>query len=96
MSAPRQSMRNFNSRDREKNWAAAVIQNANAARWLVNNVEGGSARTERPQSAGTPRPSYASRTYKILGKVDLSDSVWLEVTDNISLYRFSKVTVKNK
>lgn len=50
---------------------------------------------------GTPAigwntPSYASRTYKILGKVDLSDSIWLEVKENTLLYRFFKVTVEVK
>ena len=34
-----------------------------------------------------------SRTYKVFGKVDLSDSVWLEVKDNVELYRFFRVTV---
>ena len=42
------------------------------------------------------RLTYASRTYKILGKVDISDSVWIEVKDNIELYRFFKVTVEVK
>lgn len=37
-----------------------------------------------------------SRTYKVFGKVDLSDSVWLEVTGNASLYRFFKVIVEIK
>ena len=41
-------------------------------------------------------PTYASHTYKVLGKVDLSDSVWLEVKENISRYRFFKVTVEEK
>ena len=37
-----------------------------------------------------------SRTYKVFGKVDLSDSVWLEVKDNVELYRFFRVTVEVK
>ena len=37
-----------------------------------------------------------SRTYKVFGKVDLSNSVWLEVKDNVELYRFFKVTVEIK
>ena len=124
---------------REKNWAASVIKDANAARWLANNVEGGATLTaadyrvleEDPDSDGVPTwaeyialtdpnkadshfnatisiganglpaigwntPTYASRTYKVFGKVDLSDSVWLEVKENTSLYRFFKVTVEVK
>lgn len=38
-------------------------------------------------------PTYASRTYTILGKVDLTDPLWIEVRDNIDLYRFFKVKV---
>jgi hypothetical protein len=45
---------------------------------------------------GWNTPTSASRTYTILGKVDLSDSVWLEVKDNVELYRFLKVTVEVK
>jgi len=30
------------------------------------------------------------RSYTVFGKVDLSDSIWLEVKDNATLYRFSK------
>ena len=30
-------------------------------------------------------PTYASHAYKVLGKVDLSDSVWLEVKENTAL-----------
>ena len=45
---------------------------------------------------GWNTPTYASRTYKVLGKVDLSDSVWIEVKDNASLYRFFKVEVEIK
>ena len=46
-------------------------------------------------AGGTPiigwnTPTSASRTYKVFGKVDLADSVWLEVNDNAALYRFSK------
>ena len=37
-----------------------------------------------------------SRIYKVFGKVDLSDSVWLEVKENASLYRFFKITVEIK
>jgi len=124
---------------REKNWAASVIKDANAARWLSNNVKDGALLTaadyrvleEDPDGDGVPTwaeyialtvpndaasrfnatiainadgtpaigwntPTYASRTYKILGKVALSDSVWLEVKDNASLYRFFKVTVEVK
>ena len=40
--------------------------------------------------------TYASRTYKVFGKVDLSDSVWIEVKDNVELYRFFKVTIELK
>lgn len=32
----------------------------------------------------------------VFGKVDLSDSVWLEVKDNVELYRFFKVEVSTK
>ena len=124
---------------REKNWAASVIQNANAASWLSRNVEGGSSLTaadykaleEDSDSDGIPTwaeyialtdPNDAesrfsatiaigadgapvvgwntqtspSRTYKVFGKVDLSDSVWLEVKYNVELYRFFKVTVEIK
>ena len=42
------------------------------------------------------RLTYAPRTHKILGNVDLSDSVWIEVKDNIEHYRFFKVTVEVK
>ena len=45
---------------------------------------------------GWNTPTYASRTYKVLGKVDLADSVWLEVNDNADLYRFFKVEVDMK
>ncbi len=45
---------------------------------------------------GWNTPTYASRTYKILGKVDFSDSVWIEVKDNVELYRFFKVEVELK
>ena len=124
---------------REKNWAASVIQNVNAARWLANNVNGGAALTVAdykvleadpdgdgfptwaeyialtdPNDAasrfnatisigvdGTPvigwnTPTYASRTYKVFGKVDLSDSVWIEVQGNATQYRFFKVTLEVK
>ena len=124
---------------REKNQAASVIKDVNAARWLANNVEGGASLTaadyrvleEDPDGDGVPTwaeyialtspndaasrfnatisidtdgtpiigwntPTYASRTYKIFGKVDLSDSVWLEVKDNAAQYRFFKVTVELK
>ena len=124
---------------REKNWAASVIQDANAASWLSRNVEGGAALTAAdykvleadsdgdgiptwaeyialtdPNAAasrfsatisigadglptiGWNAPTYASRTYKVFGKVDLSDSVWIEVKDNVELYRFFKVTIELK
>ena len=124
---------------REKNWAASVIKDANAARWLANNVESGATLTaadyrvleEDPDGDDVPTwaeyialtdpnkadshfnatisigadgmptigcntPTYASRTYKVFGKVDLSDSIWLEVNENTSLYRFFKVTVEVK
>ena len=45
---------------------------------------------------GWTTPTYASRTYKVLGKVDLADSVWIEVGDNVELYRFFKVIVEIK
>jgi hypothetical protein len=45
---------------------------------------------------GWNTPTYASRTYKVFGKVDLSDSVWIEVKDNVELYRFFKVEVSMK
>ena len=124
---------------REKNWAASVIKDANAANWLSRNVEGGAVLTtadykaleEDPDGDGVPTwaeyialtdPNDAksrfnaiisigadgvpvvgwntqtspSRTYKVFGKVDLSDSVWLEVNGNADLYRFFKVTVEIK
>jgi len=40
--------------------------------------------------------TYTSRKYAIYGKVNLSDSVWLEVNGNASTYRFFKVTVDLK
>jgi len=36
------------------------------------------------------------RSYTVFGKVDLSDSVWLEMKENTSLYRFFKVTIEVK
>ena len=124
---------------REKNWAASVIKDANAANWLSRNVEGGAVLTtadykvleDDPDGDGVPtwaeyialtNPSDAasrfnatidigadgvpvvgwntqtspSRTYKVFGKVDLSDSVWLEVKDTVELYRFFKVEVEVK
>ena len=124
---------------REKNWAASVIQNANAANWLSRNVEGGASLTAAdykvleadPDGDGVPTwaeyialtdpndaasrfnatiaidadelptigwntPTYASRTYKVFGKVDLADSVWIEIGDNVELYRFFKVEVEMK
>ena len=124
---------------REKNWAASVIKDANAANWLSRNVEGGATLTAAdykvldgdPDGDGVPTwaecialtdPNDAasrfnatiaigadgapvvgwntqtspSRTYKVFGKVDLSDSVWLEVKDNVELYRFFRVTVEVK
>ena len=47
-------------------------------------------------ATGWNTPTYASRTYKVLGKVDLSDSIWLQVKENTLLYRFFKVTVDIK
>ena len=38
----------------------------------------------------------ASRTNKVIDKVDLADSVWIEVRDNVELYRFFKVKVEIK
>lgn len=40
--------------------------------------------------------TYASRKYTIFGKVNLADSVWLEVDGNSSIYRFFKVNVDVK
>ena len=50
---------------------------------------------------GTPvigwnTPAYPSRTYKVFGKVELADPVWIEARDNFGLYRFFKVTVEVK
>lgn len=42
---------------------------------------------------GWNTPTYASRTYKVFCKVDLADSVWIEVGGNAALYRFFKVEV---
>ena len=128
---------------RERNWAAAVIQDANAARWLANNVESGASLIaadyrvleEDPDGDGVAtwqeyialtdpndpvsrlladiafdtdgKPvvscndgrgpkTYAARTVRIWGKVNLSDSVWLEVKDNAELYRFFKTTVETR
>ena len=124
---------------REKNWAASVIKDANAANWLSRNVEGGAVLTtadykaleEDPDGDGVPTwaeyialtdpndiesrfsatisfdadgtpsigwntPTSASRTYKVFGKVDLTDSVWLEVNGNAALYHFFKVVVETK
>ena len=128
---------------RERNWAAAVIQDANAARWLANNVESGASLTaadyrvleEDPDGDGVAtwqeyitltdpndpvsrlladiafdgdgKPvvscndgrgpkTYAARTVRVWGKVNLSDSVWLEVKDNAELYRFFKTSVETK
>ena len=47
-------------------------------------------------ATGWNTPTYASRTYKVLGKVNLSDSVWIEVKDTGELYQFFKVTVEIK
>ena len=38
--------------------------------------------------------SLKYRTYKVFGKVDLADSVWIKVKDNVELYRFFKVKVE--
>jgi len=128
---------------REKNWAASVIQDANAARWLANNVEGGASLVAadyrelekdpdgdgfatwqeyialtnpndggsrftsgiRILADGTPEVFFTdgyvekqvpSRTYRVWGKVELSDSVWLEVEGNAFLYHFFKTTVETK
>ena len=128
---------------REKNWAAAVIQDANAARWLANNVDGGATLTAAdyreleadPDGDGVPtwaeyvaltnpndpvskfttairmgadgapdvfctdghvEKQVQSRTYRLWGKVELSDSVWIEVKDNAHLYRFFRYSVEAK
>ena len=124
---------------REKNWAASVIQDANAANWLSRNVAGGATLTaadyraleEDPDGDGFPTwadyialtdPNDAesrfnatiaigadgapvvgwntqgdpSRAYKVFGNVALADSVWIEINDNIELYRFFKVIVESK
>ena len=47
------------------------------------------------QRQGASFPTV-SRTNKVFGKVDLADSVWIEVRDNVELYRFFKVTVELK
>lgn len=49
-------------------------------------------------SSGNPvigwnTPTYVSRRYRIYGKVELSDSVWLEVKDNAEVYRFFRILV---
>ena len=122
---------------RTKNHAAYVLQNAQAANWIVRNVENGASLTAAdwreletdhdgdgvptwaeyialtdPNDAnsrfaatievatdGTPAigwstQTYASRKYMVYGKVNLTDSVWLEVNDNAATYRFFKVTVE--
>ena len=128
---------------REKNWAASVIQDANASAWLSRNVEGGAslaaadyrALEADPDDDGFPtwaeyialtdpndggsrfmsgirfladgapevfctdgyvEKAVPARTYRVFGKVNLSDSVWLEVNGNIGLYRFFKATVELK
>ena len=124
---------------RTKNHAASVLQNAQAANWILHNVENGASLTAAdwrelekdhdgdgaptwaeyisltaPNDAnsrfaatiaiatdGTPNigwntQTYASRKYTVYGKVNLSDSVWLEVNDNAATYRFFKVTVELK
>ena len=124
---------------RTKNHAASVLQNAQAANWILRNVENGSSLTatdwreleKDPEGDGAPTwaeyisltdpndansrfaatiaiatdgtpnigwntQTYASRKYTVYGKVNLSDSVWLEVKDNAATYRFFKVTVELK
>ena len=128
---------------RTKNWGASVIHDANAARWLANNVTGGAALTAadykvlegdpdgdgqptwaeyialtdpndevsrfltdiRINADGTPevfctdgynKKMVASRTYTLWGKVNLSDTLWLKVGENIHLYHFFKYTVETR
>ena len=52
--------------------------------------------TDGLPTIGWNTPTYASRTYKILEKVDFSDSVWLEINGNVALYRFFRITVEVK
>ena len=124
---------------RTKNHAASVLQNAQAANWILRNVENGASLTaadwreleKDPDADGVPTwaeyvaltdpndadsrfaaaiaiaadgtptigwntQTYASRKYTVYGKVNLSDSVWLEVNGNESTYRFFKVNVELK
>lgn len=124
---------------RTKNHAASVLQNAQAANWILRNVENGASLTaadwreleKDPDADGVPTwaeyialtdpneansrfaatiaivadgspniewntQTYASRKYTVYGKVNLSDSVWLEINDNAATYRFFKVTVELK
>ena len=124
---------------RTKNHAASVLQNAQAANWILRNVENGTSLTaadwreleKDPDADGVPTwaeyialtdpneansrfaatiamaadgtpaigwntQTSASRKYTVYGKVNLSDSVWLEVNDNAAIYRFFKVTVELK
>ena len=45
---------------------------------------------------GDRKEQKRNRTYKVLGNVDLADSVWIEVGDNVELYRFFKVAIEMK
>ena len=128
---------------REKNWAASVIQDVNAARWLAGNVPGGAnlaaadyrVLEEDPDGDGQPTwaeyialtdpndsmsrlladisfdengtpvvscadgrgiRTYTSRIFTVQGKENLSDSVWIDVRGNASLYRFFRVIVDLK
>ena len=45
---------------------------------------------------GYQEKTVSSRIYKTWGKVNLSDSVWIEVKDNAELYRFFKTTVETR
>ena len=128
---------------RTKNWGASVIQDANATRWLANNVEGGATLTAadyttlegdpdgdgfatwqeyialtdpndpvsrfttgiRMNADGSPdvfcTDGYAekmvpSRVYTLWGKVNLTDTLWLKVGENVHLYRFFKYTVETR
>ena len=52
--------------------------------------------TDGTPNIGWNTQTYASRKYTVYGKVNLSDSVWLEVNDNATIYRFFKVSVDMK
>lgn len=66
-----------------------------------NDIESRFSATISFDADGTPSigwntPTSASRIYKVFGKVELTDSVWLEVNGNADLYRFFPVTVEIK